>query len=245
MIETIILDAKLGIVVAAPYTDRVVILGKGPTARRVSLRGDEEVWHMNTGGMRAALDDAGGVHMLVRGRRVEVDPSWIGHRLMQIHDRRVLSEVEEAWLKLCPVPIYTRRVERDLPLSVRYPLEMVRDTFGGDVPLSSSFDYALALALAEGFRHITLAGVDLQRGTWRERLVEHPAHAFWRGVARGRGVTVKNYSFALHAPFPYGTAYFQEAQWGRREIANALLGNANLHDYDVNPKALRKLLRLW
>lgn len=246
-IEAVILDQRQGLVVSAPYTDRVTILGKGPSAKRARADGGER-WEMNTGPIVAVnrFGTDAPTFAFKNGAVGAVDEAArVGTRWFQIHIRSILSEREEAWLRLCPTPIYTVRVEKGLPNSVRYPLERILDTFGAGVPLSSSFDYALALAVAEGFTRITTAGIDLQRGAWRERLCEHPAHAFWMGLATGRGVAVTNLSMSVKTAHRYGIDYWAEALWGRRECANALLTNANIHDFGASPAALRRLLRLW
>src|SRR6266566_159914 len=163
----------------------VTILGLAPGVPRWIPRG--EVWCPNLPPRRPDLR-----------RRLT--------RVFQLHPMRVLIDRELDWLVRAPVPIYTQhRIRlRGIRRTRVYPLASIPAG-----PLSSSFDYMLALALLERFDRILLAGITLQRGSLRERLCEHVSLAYWIGLARGRGcrVTIAPGCQILRAPFRYGLDY--------------------------------------
>jgi hypothetical protein len=68
-----------------------------------------------------------------------------------------------------------------------YPLKEVVSFFGTDY-FSNTVDYALALAVFEGFTQIDLYGVNMTAGT--EYIWQKPGIEFWVGMAKGRGVEV-------------------------------------------------------
>lgn len=196
--EPIVLDADLGVVVGAPPADRLWIRGSGPSRTRWPWgkpNGHEpddaiyEVW-----GVGSALT-----------------------RSFQIHPVDILTDSETAWLKACPVPIYTlpdgRSANRH---SVSYPYERVWALVGKG-PFCSSFDHMLALAISEGFTDIGLSGIDLMLGTMRERLMEASSIAYWVGLARGRGITVHlGGCHILRYRYTYGRDYDKERTLGQR-----------------------------
>lgn len=69
-----------------------------------------------------------------------------------------------------------------------YPIEAVIDRFGTDY-FSNSVDYAIALALLEGFTEIDLYGVNLMHLT--EYIYLKAGVEYWIGRAHGMGVTVR------------------------------------------------------
>jgi len=212
--EAVILDAEEGIVVSAPHTERLLILGGGRSGKGFpSHNWDGEVWSPN----------------FLRGRDpINGDkPQLATTRLFQIHPLNILTKREAANFIECPVPVYTLKDESaHNPNSVVYPWDRVREAVGPG-PCASSFDFMLPLAIAEGFTDIHLAGVDLQGGTPRERLCEHVSLCYWIGVAVGRGLTVRNYGFALKFPLRYGYDFQAERTWGQRMAFWAALAGLN------------------
>lgn len=68
-----------------------------------------------------------------------------------------------------------------------YPLKEVMDEFDTDY-FSSTVDYALALAIYEGFKEIHLYGCSMILGS--EYAYQKPGMDFWCGMAKGRGIKV-------------------------------------------------------
>lgn len=68
-----------------------------------------------------------------------------------------------------------------------YPLEKVIEFFGTDY-FSNTVDYAIALAIYEGYTEIDLYGINMAVGSEYE--FEKPGVDFWCGVAIGKGVKV-------------------------------------------------------
>jgi hypothetical protein len=68
-----------------------------------------------------------------------------------------------------------------------YPFQEILDEFQTDY-FSNTVDYAIALAIYEGFKEIDLYGVNMAVDTEYE--FEKPGVDFWCGVAIGRGVKV-------------------------------------------------------
>lgn len=228
MIEAVVLDAAQGVVVSAPYTDRLLIMGGAPSSKGWPKPGwDGEVWTPNF--LRAfpqRISTNNGHEPVV----------FCTTRLFQMHPPEILLGNELAHFEHSPVPVYTLKDEsRRNSQAVVYPFERVCDTVGRG-PFSSSFDYMIALALADGFSHLTIAGVDLQHGTPRERLAEHVSCAHWIGVARGRGVTVNVQGRVLGAPYRYGYDFQAERTWGQRMAFWAVLGALNFQFDDGGAK---------
>lgn len=69
-----------------------------------------------------------------------------------------------------------------------YPLRDIVEYFGTDY-FSNTVDYALALAIFEGFKEIDLYGVNMANGT--EYAYQKPGVDFWCGMAMGKGVKVR------------------------------------------------------
>ena len=101
------------------------------------------------------------------------------------------------WLqKEYPFPINMQMVYDDVPSSVKYPLREIQKELihivRGELPIkkvfSSSFDYAMALALHEGFERIEFYGIEmLLEGEYAH---QREMMSFWLGKADGMGVDV-------------------------------------------------------
>ena len=68
-----------------------------------------------------------------------------------------------------------------------YPLRAVIERFKTDY-FSSTVDYAIALALLEGYTKLDLYGVNMANAT--EYAYQKPGADFWCGVAKGMGVEI-------------------------------------------------------
>lgn len=124
------------------------------------------------------------------------------NRWFEIHAREVWQadgKEHIAFLKDFPNTVYMLQHWDDVPNSVRYPFESVRDKLFPDVDLSkpddlkklmlaSSIDYMLALALVEGFKEIRLLGINM--ATQTEFNHQLPTCSYWLGRAQGMGVKV-------------------------------------------------------
>src|SRR5262245_32551552 len=87
-------------------------------------------------------------------------------RWFQLHPAAGRTEREDRVLAECPVPIYVLDAKQTKNPQARvYPLTSIAEG-----PLSSSFDYMLALALLEKFATVHLKDIRLQHGGPRERL---------------------------------------------------------------------------
>lgn len=199
-----ILDAQLGKVVCDPKRDKVVIVAASTYSAHYAPLDDPawEVWTLNT---ICPQDSLG---------RVRMD------RHFELHPLEVQSSADLLWLKACPVPLYMFEAYPGFPSAVRFPIEQIERRFlhrrglPGDF-FACSFAYQLALALMEGYQAIGLAGVDLDKGTARERTVERACVAWWLGVAQGMGVKIslpENSHLLVH-PFRYGYEYAEEKAW--------------------------------
>jgi hypothetical protein len=110
---------------------------------------------------------------------------------------RYRQEYRDYLMQPHPFPIYTHGTMEHVPASQPYPLEQVTRAFGRNIHLggreitehfTSSFPYALALALLEGYPRIELYGIDLERGT--EYTHHREALFFWLGIASHNGTTI-------------------------------------------------------
>ena len=95
-----------------------------------------------------------------------------------------------------PFPIYMQRAFDDVPMSDKYPLREIQKELihivRGELPIKkvfgSTFDYAMALALREGFERIELYGIEmLLEGEYAH---QRETMSFWLGKADGMGVDV-------------------------------------------------------
>jgi hypothetical protein len=158
------------------------------------------------------------------------DPTWDvwGMNLIETLDRRcrfradawfdmhqlsAQSESDIVWLRKCPVPLYVPDAEMAAlnPKAVVFPLATIELATGKNY-WACSFAYQLALAWRLGFKEVGLFGIDLSRGTLRERTVEWACASWWAGFLEGQGVTVSvppGVRFGLHDA-RYGVEYEAE-----------------------------------
>jgi hypothetical protein len=92
------------------------------------------------------------------------------------------------WLKNNKtIPVYMRQVYPEFPASILYPFE---DAFAlaSMQYFTSSPAYALALAILQGRKKISIHGIELVD---REYETQKDCIAFWLGFAKGRGVEIE------------------------------------------------------
>jgi len=92
------------------------------------------------------------------------------------------------------VPIYMRERHEEIPMSIAYPFEDVFALFknvkhkGKALKyFTSSFGWALALAILRERKEISVYGVDMADGEYVE---QKDCFAFWMGFAAGRGTNL-------------------------------------------------------
>jgi len=148
-------------------------------------------------------------------------------RCFQLHPYAGRDPAEDEWLRDCDVPIYTI-TDEDNPHNRIYPIQDAM-LLGG--PFCSSFDYMMALAILEGFTSIHLAGIALQMGSARERLLEHVSLAYWVGYARAKNIRVTVHGHGvLYFPHRYGYDYQKERTFGQRMSFWGLLSMVDKFD---------------
>ena len=190
--------AKLGL----PPATKVAIVGFTDKVQRQAPYDDPtwEIWGFNMANRMDFMTDAEG--------RFRAD------RWFDLHPMSVQSPEDLAWIACCPVPLYLTEPYPANHMARVYPYDDIHTDFllryGLHPIFSSSFAYAVALALHEGYTTIGLYGCDLDWG--RERVVEHGNLAFWAGLALGLGCDVRiPLTSAFLRPQPqYGFDYHQE-----------------------------------
>jgi len=85
-------------------------------------------------------------------------------------------------------PIYMQHHYKEIPDSVRYPLNEVIDNVIGLRYSTSTFGYMMALAIYEGFERIELYGFEMRADT--EYFYQRPNAEYMIGVAMGKGIEV-------------------------------------------------------
>lgn len=85
--------------------------------------------------------------------------------------------------------VYMQEACADVPNSKAYPLQGVKEMFGGDHFLSSSVSMALALAVYLGcYKRVEIYGVGMKTDT--EYKFQREGVAYWLGIMRGVGIEV-------------------------------------------------------
>ena len=97
-------------------------------------------------------------------------------------------QVELEAIRRTNTPLYSVRTYPDIPSSVAYPLDEVIKYFQCDY-FSSSFDYAIALAIYEGYERIDIYGC--QMSAKDEYIYQRPSFSYWLGMAKGLGIAFK------------------------------------------------------
>lgn len=110
--------------------------------------------------------------------------------------KRYSDEYKEWLRQIHTFPIYMHDTHPDIPSSIRYPREGISAIFGRHLYkgvqavrdfYTSTFPYALALALQHGYERIELYGVDLDK---EERMQHRDCVFFWLGKATMLGVDI-------------------------------------------------------
>ncbi len=202
----VMLEAQIGrkLAIATPVpVKKVALVGHSPSTRMEAPYADlhTEIWTMN---------DA---HGFLKDHRVD--------RWFEIHppsvykdpSRRVGGFLEH--LRTFQGPIYMITPDPDFPTSVAYPMAEMFEQYGEGV-FGSSFAYLIALAIKEGFTHISMWGCDLaSEGEYKK---QRESTAFWIGYCRGKGI-----EFTL----PKATPILKALPYGQgREVARGITNEA-------------------
>lgn len=97
-----------------------------------------------------------------------------------------------------------------------YPLQQIINFFQTDY-FNSTVDFALALAIYEGYGQIDLYGVNLANCT--EYAQQKPGAEFWLGQAMGRGIKVNIYGLSSLMKTHDGKIYGYGMKQGEMPIA--------------------------
>jgi hypothetical protein len=177
---------------------KVVILGAHPLGRATVPWDDPEfeIWGLN---LVPCVD--------TRGR-------FRADRWFEMHEIHAQTDDDLEWIRQCPVPMYVPPGGlRDWPggRKMEFPLQRLEEKFAVSY-WACSFAYQMALAIDEGFSHISMHGIELAEGTARERSVEMANVAYWVGRAHQAGITVDLPEGGLTAqhPWRYGVEYTEE-----------------------------------
>ena len=93
-----------------------------------------------------------------------------------------------SWLKeKHDFPLYMQKKHRNMPASVKFPLDEVCKNIGKKY-ITSSFGFMFGLAMLEGFERIELYGFDMK--TFTEYADQRPNTEYLIGLAEGRGTDV-------------------------------------------------------
>ena len=157
-----------------------------------------ECWYLNNF-YNMARDSQGRLAASRWFEQHQITPDDDGpHRGEAIQDANDL-----AWLRECPVPIYTTEPFPENPNAVVWPVERMAAKYRNY--FTCSFAYQIAQAIDEGFEELIVCGLELLLGTKREATVESSCTNWWLGLAEGRGmrVTIRPKRSALAAVTPW------------------------------------------
>lgn len=142
------------------------------------------------------------------------------------------------------VEVYMQDFYKDVPRSVRYPLDEIVERFKIKY-FTSSVAYALALACYFGYKRIELYGVEMETNT--EYIYQRDGVTLWIGVAKGLGIDVDAHISMFDQPlYGYeGEVVFKYGQFVERiaelEPQVEELGNA----YKASVANIRKALQAF
>ena len=104
------------------------------------------------------------------------------------------------WLQETSIPVFMQDEYKDVPASIKYPLDEIARNLWAQY-FTSSVSYALALAIYLEYERIEIYGVEMETNT--EYQYQRDCVTYWIGYARGRGIEVKEFSKLFDAPL-YG-----------------------------------------
>ena len=164
-------------------------------------RADCDVWLFNEALSRPTLPgDSADLKHFQAARRADA--------VFQMHVPAVWMNPRNAndpghfnWLKSQNVcDVYMQEQYPEVPRAVKYPLEEMVAKFGRRF-FSSSPEYAIALAIHLGYKHIEIYGIEMETNT--EYAYQRVGMAYWIGKAEASGIQVDAYMSMFDAPL-YG-----------------------------------------
>lgn len=179
----------------------VAIIGSHPSKDRFDWsRTDCDIWVFN----EAAGQKLGGKLIYPR-----VDVCFQLHSPSIWRNTKNRTDPEHyRWLrKNKKVVVYMQDEYKDVPMSKKYPLEEILNTINVEVNgnkfkyLSSSPEYALALAVYLKYERIEVYGIELETNS--EYQHQRTGFAFWSGFIAGNGIELKLFNKVLVCPL-YG-----------------------------------------
>jgi hypothetical protein len=193
--------------------ETVILFGTNTFTRHLIdwQRDDCEYWAWNEVG--SLKDDrpnywAKRVDLLIQ---LHASPIWRNHNNLNHGRQQSLESGEKSnshydWLqRVHEFPIYMQDHFEDVPSSVKYPIDEIissllpnlKREYGKGVQqvenFTSSFAYAMALAIYQGVKKIEIYGIEMTSDT--EYVRQRPGGYFWIGLATGKGIEV-----ILHSP---------------------------------------------
>lgn len=101
------------------------------------------------------------------------------------------------FLQNTDIPVFMIEEYEEVPSSVKYPLDEIREKIG-DKLLTSSVAEGLALAAYLGYKRVEIYGVEMETNT--EWSTQRPGVCFWAGYLRGMGVEVDEHWNIYNTP---------------------------------------------
>ena len=148
------------------------------------------------------------------------------------------------WLSSGDTPtIYMHAKYDDVPMSEKYPLdeivnellqpfEWIAPNKTGNKYFSSTFCYALALAIYKGYESIEIHGVEMETDT--EYRYQRDGVTFWIGLAVGRGINVKSFikifDFPLYGYEGEAVIHLSDIEEREAELAPFMDNARKLHN---------------
>jgi hypothetical protein len=100
----------------------------------------------------------------------------------EMHHGAITDEKYLNWLKVADIPVMMHEKHKDIPGSVKYPIETIVAEY--DPYFNCTVDYMIALAVYHGYTEIQLYGIHcLHEYEYEKRGIE-----YWLGVCRGEGI---------------------------------------------------------
>ena len=175
---------------------KVIIVGFAPSWQEVPWDDtDAEVWCLNE-----------------FYRLIPQIKNFHAERWFEIHDLNSPSKNTKehiAFLKQCSVPLYLQKKRDDMPNGIVLPIYNMIDFFkekgfNGAAYLTNSISEIIAFAIYEGFKDISVYGVDMS--TSGEYGFQKPSCEYWLGVCDGLGIKlyIPESSELLKCAFVYG-----------------------------------------
>lgn len=233
---------------------KLAIVGTAPSSVNLAPYNnpDYEIWGLN------------GVYSMVDYANINNFTRWFETHLMK--DIKALSNDTKytygmdymAWLQNSAIPVYMVDKFKEIPMSVKYPLDEILEMFP-ERYFNNTVSYMLALAIYEGYEDINIYGVDM--ATSGEYGSQRPSCEFFIGYAKGRGIKVyiPDESDLLKTPYLYGfedekrdamrvklLARKREMEQKKAEFTRqAEIANASIHTYNGVIQDVDYLLGAW